>query len=385
VNTSRSSNKSLSAVPEEGLMQKWSNFWFSPVHPVGLHIVRVLAGLLFIAWLLPFSGELDSLFGLNGFFDRQGYADFAKLQEEMARQAQQPPESAKMTNWSILYQASSPQALHTMYLLSIGVLVLFTLGVATRITAVLTWVVVVSFTASPALSYDADAFLLMLAFYLMIGYVLLDQRTVGLSWLQRTFGAKGSLLFSRLLFRTEERPSLAANLALRLVQIHLAVIIVTSGLHKLQFGDWWAGLAFWYPLYRPAADVIDRARQQIPNRDELTYLLSVGAYATLAWQIGFPLYAWRRGWWRGVLLAGAFVGAIGSAFLFKLPLLGPTLFVCCLAFVDADAWLRLFDRLAQLPGLSWLARREPEATAEKGDSAAPESEESETFITVGHR
>ena len=54
-------------------------------------------------------------------------------------------------------------------------ILLFTLGVVPRITGVLTWVAVVSYTANPALAYDADPLLAMLAFYLMVGYLLPGQ------------------------------------------------------------------------------------------------------------------------------------------------------------------------------------------------------------------
>ena len=53
------------------------------------------------------------------------------------------------------------------------VALLFTLGIATRITGVLTWVAVVSFLGNPAASYDADFLINILAFYLMLGYLLL--------------------------------------------------------------------------------------------------------------------------------------------------------------------------------------------------------------------
>ena len=51
--------------------------------------------------------------------------------------------------------------------------------------------------------------------------------------------------------RRQSSPSIAANLTVRLVQVHFAIVLVVSGLHKLQFGDWWSGVAWWYPLNPP--------------------------------------------------------------------------------------------------------------------------------------
>ena len=76
----------------EGLVRSWVRFWFTPVDPVGLHGLRILAGLLFLAWLLPLAGQRDSLFGLAGWFDQQAYADAARLEGG-------PP---KPISWSLL-------------------------------------------------------------------------------------------------------------------------------------------------------------------------------------------------------------------------------------------------------------------------------------------
>ena len=58
--------------PRPGPFRSWSAFWFTPRDPLGLHAVRVLAGLLFLAWLLAFAGQHDALFGMRGWFDRRG-------------------------------------------------------------------------------------------------------------------------------------------------------------------------------------------------------------------------------------------------------------------------------------------------------------------------
>src|ERR1700682_3434806 len=50
--------------------EAWTNFWFTPIHPVGLHIVRFLAGLLFTLWLITLAGHQTSFFGLAGWVDR---------------------------------------------------------------------------------------------------------------------------------------------------------------------------------------------------------------------------------------------------------------------------------------------------------------------------
>src|SRR5205807_9315609 len=122
----------------------------------------------------------------------------------------------------------------------VAVLGLFTLGVGTRMTSVLTWLIVASFLASPAASFEADYLLNILALYLMLGHLLLGQWSRRLSFPERLLGP-----------RRGHMGSIAANLTLRLVQVHFAIVLLVSGLHKLQFGDWWSGVAWWYPLNPP--------------------------------------------------------------------------------------------------------------------------------------
>jgi hypothetical protein len=316
----------------------WSRFWFTPIAPTGLHCLRVLSGLLFLAWLLAFLGNQAAFFGLNGWIDT----------ETLYQMIRQPDLAPAPIGWSILYLAGeSPERLQAIYWGSILVLALFTLGVATRITGVLTWVVVVSFIANPATSYEADYLLAILAFYLMIAYLLTGLRIGNLSWTECILGSSDHLLFR---MRRDARPSGAANFVLRLMQIHLAIILVTSGLHKLQMADWWAGVAFWYPLHPPLKTTAESLRREMPNAQMTLFFLSLAEYLVLAWQIGFPLFAWRTGWWRAMLLGGAAIGWLGVIFIYRLPLFGPFVFIGCLSFLRPEEWAWLGQRAGALFG-----------------------------------
>ena len=360
----------MNATPPSGLrawrpVAAWLDFWFAPVDPVGLHRLRVLAGLVFLLWLLPLAGHADAFFGLGGWFDRRAFGEAGGL-------AARYGEEAPVPLWSVLYWCESPSAVRAVYWASVGVLALFTLGVWPRLTAVLTYVVVASFTAAPAAPYDVDPLLILLAFYLALGYVLVGQLGREVSWSERLFGPKGAFLLSR----ARPSESAGANVAVRLFQVHFAVAMVASGLHKLQFPDWWYGVAYWYSLHAPFSSGVQELRALRPGADSYLVGLSLAAYATLAWQIGFPAFAWRRGLGRGVLLAGAVAGFVGCAFVLNWPLFGPVIAVGCLSYLTPSEWC-LPDRIAG--GL--LGRgRTGEASAVRGPKA-PAS----TAITGGHR
>lgn len=322
---------------DEGLFRAWTRFWFTPTAATGLHALRILSGLLFLVWLLPLAGQVENFFGLQGWFDVQAYRDLANL-------AERSPGAFPTTSWSALYLAgANPATLKGLYWISIGIVVLFTLGLWPRVTSVLTWIVVASFTANPVLEYEGDALLSVLAFYLMVGYLLLGQRDRDQSIWRRVLG-RNAWPVSR---SHHDEPSVAANLALRLLQVHFALIIVVSGLHKLQFGPWWSGVALWFPFYPPFVATLTQARANFGQGELVLGVLSLAAYLALAWQIGFPLYAWRPRW-RLVLLGGAAVSWFAAAWLYRLPLLGPALFLGCLSFLTEEDWLRL---------RSWLPTR----------------------------
>jgi hypothetical protein len=320
----------LDARPAPGnLRLGWTSFWFSAVNPIGLHRLRVLAGLLFLAWLLPLTGHQAELFGLDGWFDRQAYLEAMQL----------PGGPPAFIGWSLVYLCGSSTALlQGLWWAAMGVIVLFTLGVASRLTAVLTWVLVVSFLASPAASFDADWLLGILAFYLMIGYVLLGQWNGQPSLAGRLLGERKTFLAGWTWNEGEDvPPSYAANLAVRLLQVHFAILIVVSGLHKLQFGDWWAGVGLWYPLHPPFSLSAERVRAMAAHADSTLIALSLAQYIMLAWQLGFPAFAWRRRW-RAVLLGGGVVAWAASVLVYGQPLFGPFYLIGCLSYLTPAEW-----------------------------------------------
>jgi hypothetical protein len=339
----------ISAPAPRGLIGAWTTFWFSPADPIGLNALRVLGGLLFLLWLLPFAGHQDAFFGLNGWFDARAYHDASHL----------PGAPPHMFSWSIVYACGTNSVLlGLVYWASVAVLVLFTLGLWTRATGVLTYVVLVSFTANPAISYDVDPLLVMLAFYLMLGHLLLGLRRPGQTLAARLFGPRETWLFHR---RgpddgTVLHPSVAANLAVRLLQVHFAVVMLASGLYKLQVREWWSGVAPWFYLNPPLSTSLEQVQRIAPYAEPYLFLLSLTAYTAVAWQVAFPAFAWRPRW-RPLLLGGALFAGLTDAFLFRLPLLGPVMIIGCLSYLSPWEWRWATTLLARLPGLRRLQHR----------------------------
>jgi len=337
----------------------WTSFWFTSADPVALSVLRVLGGLVFLYWLLPFAGDPQAFFGLGGWFDSRAYGEAARLTEL-------PPH---LFSWSAAYWCgNNPTLLVAIYWLSIAAIVLFTFGLATRLTGVLTWGAVVSFAANPAVAHDADPLLQMLAFYLMLGHLFLGLQMPGQSPLALVLGPTRSTWLLNGIWprsRVALPPSVGANLALRLLQVHFAIAMVATGLHKLQSSSWWSGLAPWFYLHPPFRSTMSELQTYAPpNAQTALNAFSLVAYAVLAWQIGFPLFAWRL-WLRPLLLGGAVLGWLMTALALKMPVVGPLIFVICLAYVSPMEWRWVESMLTRLPIFARF-RQEPDAAAARG-------------------
>jgi len=322
--------------PRRGFLSNWINFWFSPIQPVGLHWLRVLCGLLFLAWLLPLAGHQTELYSLLGWFDAPAHIEMSRL----------PGGPPVPTGWSLVFLlGENTFLLHALWWGALGVFLMFTLGMATRITSVLTWLMVVSFSTNPATLFSADFLLIMLAFYLMIGYVFLGQWS-GASTARNRLVCNGGTFLSPWSTGCDV-PSYAANLTLRLVQVHFAILFMTSGLVALQSGEWWSGVAFWFPLFEPFGMNAERLRGLAEHKDSILFFLSLTQYIALAWQITFPFFAWRPRW-RWLLLSGGVVSWLGSVFVYGEPLLGPIYLIGCLSFLTPTEWQTHTARVAGL-------------------------------------
>src|SRR5258708_3924641 len=145
----------------------WMDFWFKPVDPIGFHAVRALAGLLLLYFLIGYIGRQTEFFGYNGWLSQDAYREARRTESEPGVPDPRPP----VARWSPAFLSTSPEAVNALYYGSLAAVALFTLGIAPRITAPLAWLAAVSFTSNPVLSvYGGDSLLLMLTFYLMIGY-----------------------------------------------------------------------------------------------------------------------------------------------------------------------------------------------------------------------
>ena len=196
----------------------WNLFWYTPADPTLLGLLRICTGLM-----LVYTHAVWGL-ALNDFFGPTSWLSPALVRSIEAGQY----------TYSFWFWVPSGW-MWPAYALSMLIFVCFTLGLATRVTSVLSLLTAISFTHRvPAALFGLDQINIMLTLYLAIGP---SGQTLSLDrWLlRRRLGEKAPA----------PAPSANANLAQRLIQVHMCVIYLFAGLSKLQGPSWWSGEAMW--------------------------------------------------------------------------------------------------------------------------------------------
>ena len=309
-------------------LRGWVSFFFSPADPTALGMIRVAVGLLAFWSLLVFGLDLQDYFGSTGW-----------AEPGVIRSSEGP------LAWSFWFLVPD-QWLRPVWCLCLAILAFFALGLFSRVTAVLSWMIVVSTVRRvPIALYGFDQVLSTLALYLAVAgasgqAVSLDR--FRLRWRQAR--ARAARVPKRAAAMRETAapdqtgrpaPTVSANLALRLIQLHLVFIYAMAGLAKLQGPSWWDGTAIWKTMATGEFVVLDfTALAAWP------VLINLVTHASLALELLYPVLVWVR-IARPLLLAGVATLHVGIA------VMSPGLTEFALAMIAGN--------IAFVPG-EWLRR-----------------------------
>src|SRR5262249_42407911 len=146
--------------------------------------------------------------------------------------------SQGLPSWSVYFHITDTTAIVACHIGFLIAMAMFTVGFATRVTSVLAWVGVISYIQrTPTTVFGMDTMMNILMVYLMIGpsgATLSVDRWIQ-KWRARKEGREPDPV----------QPSVMANFAIRLMQVHFCFIYMASGLSKLQGPAWWNGTALW--------------------------------------------------------------------------------------------------------------------------------------------
>lgn len=331
----------------------WNRFWFTPAAPQTLGLIRLLAGLLIFYTHLVWSLELETFFGAESVI---------------------PPDYRQMLgngqtwSWSHFDWLPGDSWLWPVHIAGLLVMFLFAVGCWTRVTSALTALLVISYAnRATGAQFGLDQINSLLATYLAIGpsgdWLSVDQwrrgRTnkKGLSGVEpealaddarssiagnrrESASASGSVGGRRLAWqgRGEVRETVLANIAIRLIQVHLCVIYLFAGLGKLQGETWWSGQAIWYAVANLEYQTMD-----LTWLADHMWLVNLMTWGAVAWETSYPFLVWPR-LSRPLMLAGALLVHLGIGLAMGMMTFGLAMIIANLAFVPASTVKSLFGQ-----------------------------------------
>jgi len=254
------------------LWQAWNRFWFMPTDPATLSLIRLLAGSMLFYTHLVWSLDLQAFFGPDGWLP----LDFLRRIHTLP-DAEHPQWSV----WSHFFWIEKPWILWCTHIVALLVFFCLMLGLFSRVTSVLAFLLAVSYIhrVSPGAFFGLDKINCMLAMYLMLG----------------PCGARYSLDRIRRLRQgntSPAQPSTSANLAVRLIQLHLCIIYLFSGTAKMMGENWQAGTGVWWSLTNAEYQSIDMT--WLANWPALLVVLSLASHATVFWEVFYCCLVWNR-------------------------------------------------------------------------------------------
>jgi len=301
--------------------RSWNRFWFAPSDPLPLCFLRLAVGFLSLTYLLSFNRDLVRLFASGGLMSTE---TMEAMREGTATQG--------WIHFSVLDLATTPAVLWTLHVVAVFILVLFTMGAFTRITSVLSLLVLLSYIhRQPVLTGPFEPVLSMLLLYLCLGpcgtYLSVDRWRAG----GRVSAKRGS---------RDGATCWTATVSLRLIQVHCVGFYLLMGLSKLAGQVWWEGAAVWVLMSQVRSRPID-----LTFLREQRFVLEFWTHAIVAFELVFPVLIWKK-LLRPLLLGLALVMWILLALLTGMAGFCLVMLVASAAFVPAESWRRWACRLA---------------------------------------
>jgi len=290
----------------------WDTFWFTPTAPHTLSLIRILVGGMLFYTHLVWSLDLVAFLGPSSWIS----ADTSQFIQQYNY------------TWSFLWYIDSPFLLWATHLAGLAVFAMLTVGLYTRTITVLAWLIALSYCHRlEGALFGLDQINVLLVMYLMISPA--GQCYSIDSWRKKRNG------------KSQQTPAvtISANLATRLIQLHLCIIYLFGGIGKMRGMEWWDGSASWFALANSEYQSLD-----------MTWLashhlaLSAITHLTVFWETFYCLLIWPR-LTRPVMLTLAIVVHGGIALCLGMVTFGCVMLIANLAFLSPATVDKIMRRL----------------------------------------
>lgn len=189
------------------------------------------------------------------------------------------PRLGTLVTWGASWGIAETTVVRSVFGLYVGALVTLLLGWQTRVSAGVAWVTHrMMLTTAWTSIYGVDMFAAQFLFYLLV------------------FPAGAALALDTWRRQTADTPSVAAQLGLWMMRVHLCIVYCSGGVAKATGGEWWTGDAIWYALMRPE---LSAAFVDLAWIAHVPWLAMLAGWGTLVVEVGYPalLLPRRRRLW----------------------------------------------------------------------------------------
>jgi hypothetical protein len=243
--------------------------------------------------------------------------------------------------------------LWSLHIAALVVFAMLTVGLFTRITSVLAWTITISYCHRlTGTLFGLDQINAFIATYLMVG----DSGGVWSvdRWLASRREGANSLCFASLNAGT---PTVATNIAIRLLQLHMCVIYLFGGIGKMRGDTWWDGSALWFAFASLEYQSLDMT-WTVRHR----WLLALLTHITVFWETFYCFFVWPK-LTRPICLMLAVGVHLGIALCLGMKTFGLAMIIGNMAFLypetvrDVVGWLMPRAAKAAAP----IAEQQPSA------------------------
>ena len=302
----------------------WNGFWFTPADVMTLGVVRLLTGAMLLYTHCVWTADIHDFFGAGSWTSAAAVAETAS-----AGASTNPLQTWAWSHW---WWFSSPAAVWAVHLFALAVFALLMVGWKSRWASILAYLLAAGYwSRAPAAMFGLDQINLILAFYVMLGpsgdAVSVDRCLAA---------GQGEM---------SQRSSVGANVAVRLLQVHMCVIYFFAGAGKLAGSSWWDGTALWLAWANTGYQTVDLT--WLAEWPRMINLLTTGS---LLWELSFCVFIWPR-LTRPVVLAGGVLLHLGIGISMGMMTFGLVMLIGCCSFIPPE---RMRQWLTQSPWLRWL-------------------------------
>jgi len=345
---SSTNNSKANSGDSMGWFEQFDRFWFTPVAPNTIGLIRLLTGCLIFYITLCYSFELLAFVGPDGIVN-QGLADHFRKNTSMYVMAPEWSENTieiTKTNlsWSVFYHATSPYWIWAFHLGFLTANFCMAIGFFSRTSSILSWIGALAYVhRAPSGLFGMDAMIMILLFYMIIapGGEIYSLDHYFQKMRRKKAGDPN--------WNESPKPLILSNFVTRMIQIHFCIIYLAAATSKLQGSSWWNGTALWGVLanysFNPMHISAYTSVLVFLTKHKVLWeiIMTTGCVYTIILESSFPFLVWNRKL-KWIMICGSIILHTGIGILMGLTTFSLCMVALVLGFVPPEFIGNLIDR-----------------------------------------